>query len=583
MKLFTNLSFSTKILSLVGLVLAISAVGSLYTQTKVKAIGLEIEAIAERDMPLVSAITNIEIHQLEQAIHVERTLRLAGIGQGNTGQVKKEVDAFLKLAKLVDKELLQAKEMVTKSMSTTFVSNSDRGKLMNFIAQIESLEKQHMDYDRDAELLFAAQAAGKDASEVARLIDITEQKQAQVILGIQALLNEVGAFTQDALYEAEKNEHQTEVTMIITMIVSLALGLVFGLLLGRGIAGPVQKITGTMKCLAEGDLETDIPSRELTNEIGEMAAAVQVFKDNAIRVKKMEEEAREQERRAAEEKKRMMNQLADDFHASVGEVVQSVSSASTELQSSAQSMTTISQQTSTQAVAVAAASEEASVNVQTVASAAEELSSSITEISRQVSQSTVIADEAVGAAQKADEMVQGLANSARQIGEVVEMITEIAEQTNLLALNATIEAARAGESGKGFAVVASEVKNLAKQTAKATEEIGSQIGEIQGATEDSVEAIRGITKTIGQISEMSSCIATAVEEQGAATAEIASNVDQAAAGTGEVSSNIQGVTRAAGEAGAASSQVFGAANDLSMQSELLKTKVDKFMAQVRIA
>jgi methyl-accepting chemotaxis protein len=371
--------------------------------------------------------------------------------------------------------------------------------------------------------------------------------------------------------------------MMWSMVIVTIIVFVLALLIGRGISNPISAMTTAMGKLAGGELETDVPAQDKTNEIGEMAAAVQVFKENAIRVKEMEAEAQKQEIQAAEEKTRLMNQMADDFQASVGGVVETVSSAATELQSSAQSMTAISEETSSQATAVAAASEEASTNVQTVASAAEELSSSISEISRQVSQSTQISGTAVEAAGKADEMVQGLAMSAQKIGEVVAMITDIADQTNLLALNATIEAARAGEAGKGFAVVASEVKNLANQTAKATEEIGSQIGEIQGATEDSVQAIQGITKTIGEISEISSAIAAAVEEQGAATQEIARNVEQAAAGTGEVSSNIQGVTQAAGEAGSTSSQVLGAANELSQQSEMLKVEVDKFMTQVRKA
>ncbi len=374
-------------------------------------------------------------------------------------------------------------------------------------------------------------------------------------------------------------------TLLSTEWTLLAIGLgIAGLvayLITRSIVGPVNGMTDAMGSLAEGNLETAIPALDKTDEIGEMAQAVQVFKDNAIRVKQMEEEAREREERAAEEKSRLMSQMADDFQASVGGVVETVSSASTELQASAQSMTAISEQTTSQASAVSSASEEASSNVQTVASAAEELSSSISEISRQVQQSTKIASTAVTDAGRADEMVQGLAMSAQKIGEVVAMITDIADQTNLLALNATIEAARAGEAGKGFAVVASEVKNLANQTAKATEEISSQIGGIQGATEDSVQAIQGITKTIGEISEISSAIAAAVEEQGAATSEIARNVEQAAAGTGEVSSNIAGVTEAASEAGATSTQVLGAANELSEQSVLLKTEVDKFMDQVR--
>jgi len=319
------------------------------------------------------------------------------------------------------------------------------------------------------------------------------------------------------------------------------------------------------------------------DEFAPVASALAVFREAKVAMKKMNEEQAEREAKAEEDKRRMMNQMADDFQNSVGGVVQTVSSASAELQSSAQSMTAISEETSTLATSVAAASEEASTNVQTVASAAEELSSSISEISRQVAQSTGIASTAVAESERANEMVQGLADAANKIGLVVDLISDIADQTNLLALNATIEAARAGEAGKGFAVVASEVKNLANQTAKATEEISSQISGVQGATQDSASAIQGISQTIGEISEITSAIAAAVEEQGAATQEIARNVEQASAGTSEVSSNITGVTQAAGEAGQSASQVLGAASELSQQSELLKTEVDKFIAQVRQA
>ena len=372
--------------------------------------------------------------------------------------------------------------------------------------------------------------------------------------------------------------------LTVFSIITLAMLVVtagFAVVIVLGITRSLAGLTGVTERLAGGDTSVDIEGTERKDEIGTMAQAVRVFKENMIKARQMEGETKQAEIRAAKEKRELMQKMANDFEASVGGIVNAVSSAATEMESSAQAMSATAEETSKQATAVAAASEQASTNVQTVASAAEELSSSVSEISRQVAQSAKIAAGAVEEANRANTMVQGLANAAQKIGEVVELITSIADQTNLLALNATIEAARAGDAGKGFAVVAAEVKNLANQTARATEEIGAQIGGIQGATKDSVAAIQSIGKVIGEISQISSTIAAAVEEQGAATQEIARNVDQAASGTKEVSSNIAGVTQAAGEAGQASGQILEAAKDLSRQSETLKSEVGKFLHQIR--
>ena len=373
--------------------------------------------------------------------------------------------------------------------------------------------------------------------------------------------------------------------VVMAIIVAVAAGAiaVIGFLLARSVSKPVVDMTGSMKRLASGDLEAEIPAQGRADEIGEMAAAVQVFKDNAVEKVRLEAEQAEKERQAEEEKKAMMNALADDFQASVGGVVQQVSSAATQMQSSSESMSATAEETTQQSSAVAAASEQASANVQTVATAAEELSSSIAEISRQVAQSSEMASNAVQQASDTNAKIQGLAEAAQKIGEVVELITDIAEQTNLLALNATIEAARAGDAGKGFAVVASEVKNLANQTAKATDEISSQISGVQASTEEAVGAIEAIGKTIGEIDEIAAGIASAVEEQGAATQEIARNVEQAATGTQEVSSNIGGVSQAANDTGAAATQIRDASSALSEQSERLRGEVDKFLEQVRAA
>jgi len=393
---------------------------------------------------------------------------------------------------------------------------------------------------------------------------------------------------QQARLDAMRQEAGAELALAIKLAlavsaVALVIGALFAWLIASGITRGVSAMTQAMTSLASGNTEVEIPARENRDEIGKMAGAVQVFKDNAIEKNRLEAEQVERERRMAEEKQAAMHKMAAEFEASVGQVVSQVSSAATQMESSSAAMSATAEETTRQAAAVAAASEQASANVQTVASAAEELSGSIAEISRQVTQASEIASRAVKEAEQTNVKVQGLASAANKIGEVVSLITDIAEQTNLLALNATIEAARAGDAGKGFAVVASEVKNLANQTAKATDEIGAQITGIQSATQEAVSAIESITKTISQINEVNSGVASAVEEQGAATQEIARNVEQAATGTQEVSSNIGGVSQAASETGAAAEQIKGAAAELSQQSEHLRVEVDKFLTEVRAA
>ncbi len=355
-----------------------------------------------------------------------------------------------------------------------------------------------------------------------------------------------------------------------------------GIFIVSGVSGPIKRMTGAMGRLAQHDLTTEIEGIGRKDEIGQMAAAVQVFKTSMIegdRLKAEQQEAQaRQQARAAK-----MDELTRSFESSVSGIVQGVATQAVQMESSAQSMSATAEETTKQASAVAAASEQSSANVQTVASATEELSSSISEISRQVGHSSQITANAVAEAVKAGEMVQGLVSASQKIGEIVALINDIADQTNLLALNATIEAARAGEAGKGFAVVAAEVKNLATQTSKATEEIGAQITGVQGATQDAVRAIDSISKTIGEIDNIATTIAAAVEEQGAATKEIARNVEEAAKGTQEVSSNIGGVTEAANGTGAAAAQVLTSAQALTGQSTRLKDLVQHFLGDVKAA
>ena len=364
--------------------------------------------------------------------------------------------------------------------------------------------------------------------------------------------------------------------------VAVLICVVSGVLLVRGIAGPVMALTAAMHRLAERDMSTDIPGTGRRDEMGAMAGAVAVFKENMTKADRLAAE-QETERAAKEAHAARLAELVQGFEQQVTGLVGHLSAASTELEATAQSMSSTATETNQQASTVASAAEETSTGVQTVAAAAEELTSSIEEINRQVAQSAKITEKAVIDSRETDGIVRALADDAQKIGQVVELISSIAGQTNLLALNATIEAARAGDAGKGFAVVASEVKSLANQTAKATDQISGQIAQIQSATDKAVAAIRGIGATIDDVSKITTAIASAVEEQGAATAEIARNVQQTAASTREVTSNIAGVSQAANETGVAANQVLNAAGDVSKQAESLREQVSGFLSQVQAA
>jgi methyl-accepting chemotaxis protein len=375
--------------------------------------------------------------------------------------------------------------------------------------------------------------------------------------------------------------NRVNLIMAVVVILSLIASVMFSFL---GIARPMTRLNGALGEMASGNLDVVIPGAGRGDEIGDLAKTVVVIRENAEQKARDEAEAKiRQDQVAATQRKAEMIKLADDFEGAVGEIVQTVSSASSELEASAGTLTSSAERAQELTTMVAAASEEASTNVQSVASATEEMASSVNEISRQVQESARMATEAVGQARATNDRVSELSKAASRIGDVVELINTIAEQTNLLALNATIEAARAGDAGRGFAVVASEVKALAEQTSKATGEIGQQITGIQAATQDSVSAIKEISGTIERLSEISSTIAAAVEEQGAATQEISRNVQQAAQGTQQVSSNITDVQRGASETGSASSQVLSAAQSLSGDSNRLKLEVGKFLSSVRAA
>ena len=370
--------------------------------------------------------------------------------------------------------------------------------------------------------------------------------------------------------------------MLAAIAAAVLLSIGSCLFANRSVILPVQSMTAAMLRLADGDHAVTVPERERHDELGAMARAVQVFKDNAVERERLQQLARA-EQAAKERRTAAIEQLIHQFDQSTSKALRMVAAAATELNGTAHSMTVIAQDTDRQSATSATATEQASSNVQIVAAATEELAASTHEIARQVAEATILVDSAMHEAEQTQEHVHDLAQAARRIGDVVELISAVARQTDLLALNATIEAARAGENGRGFAVVASEVKALAGQTAKATEEISAQITTIQAVTGQAVNAINGIGGTIGRVNAVSGIIAAAVTEQHAATTEIARNVQQTAAGCHLAANSIVQVTHAASQAGAAASQVLGAATELSRQAETLRTDVERFLADIRAA
>jgi methyl-accepting chemotaxis protein len=566
MQFWRDRSFSTKIMAAFGLVF-LSAVGlGLFGLMQAASINRAASDIRDNWLPSTVALGKLTSEVKELRISESRIIMSAE--NKETATEASEVAAFQKIQSDVEKAYANYQPLID--------AGSDDERYMK---------------------TFAAEWVRLKAS-TAQIIDKAGRNDIEGMLGLYRGDDKtnfdaaIGAIVADLDFNATQGmkaaddgaaTYRSSRVMIIAAIVFCGLLCsLAGLVIILGIARPVRLTTATVDRLAAGDLDVAITGAERKDEIGSLARALDVFKRNAVEAKRAATE-QEAERAAKETRAVRLTGVVRGFEVKIGAMVGVLASGATELEATARSMTGTADRTNQQAAVVAGASEEAAVSVQTAAAAAEELTASIQEITRQVAQSATVTSKAVADARRTDDIVRALADGADKIGQVVGLITTIAGQTNLLALNATIEAARAGDAGKGFAVVASEVKNLANQTAKATEEIGAQISQIQGATREAVAAIRDIVTTITEVSTIATTIASAVEQQGAATAEIARNVQQTAQAAKDVTSNITGVTQAANETGVAATQVLGAAGDLSRQAEELAGQVNTFLTDVRAA
>ncbi|RAU20958.1 methyl-accepting chemotaxis protein [Paramagnetospirillum kuznetsovii] len=562
MRMLSNLPIPLKLSSAFGILLLLFVANGALSYMQMSNMNRAADDISENWMPSVETLALLEKQILEhrryELSHVLATAEAEIAGMDvEISKIRKEI---------VD----------TRKKYEPLISSSNERALYD---DFSSVFGKYIEVS-DRMLMLSRQNQNEAAYEMIKSESRPVFSKAHDILEKAIALNRDGATAAAAV---QHGSYESAKWVTIALLVSaIVLTSMLWLALRSAIAAPITSMTAAMRRLADGDKGIEIPARDRRDEIGGMAEAVQVFKDNAIRADQMAaEQAAEQA--ARERRAKAIEAMTSTFDSSVSGALETVSGAATEMEATSQSMSATADQTNRQANVVAAATEEASASVETVATAAEQLSASIREISQQVSHSNRISQAAAEEAARTNSSVQGLAESSTRIGEVVNLINDIASQTNLLALNATIEAARAGDAGKGFAVVAGEVKNLANQTARATDEISSQISAVQTATGEAVSAIRGIVGRIDEINQIAVAIGSAVEEQSAATAEIARNVQQASTGTKEIAENIGGVTQAASETGAAAQQVLSSARSLAQEASSLKSMVDKFLGDVRAA
>ncbi len=577
----STLRVSQKIYGVLGFLTLCFAATIVVTLWRMNSITAEIEEIADQQMPLTEVVTQVSLNQLEQAIYFERILRMGYASSGAPSRTALDplVAAFEKDGTIVNEKVVIAEEIVAQAITTAYLPETGK-RYDAILASLKHFEAGHLVYEEHARELIDAVQRGNRALIERKIAGVVDEEE-KLDHEIADILLEIEHLTADSLNVVKEHEVTAAWTVLVMAVAAIAVGGTISLLIVRGIVRPLQHVVDALIALSTGktDLRVEIVGED---EIAQTAKAYGILREKTEEAQELA--ARQKTLDDAEKARQLrVDSLTKDFDATIASVLKIMEEATATLETTSGDMSEAAEKGKAQTTTVSAATEETSTNVQVVASAAEEMSASISEVSNTIAKTAQVTEQAVAEAERTNRSVTSLAEAASRIGDVVDLISDIADQTNLLALNATIEAARAGEAGKGFAVVASEVKELATQTAKATSEISQQISDIQTVTDDSVAAITGITKTIGDIDEYSSMVSSSIEEQMTATHEISGSVQQAAMGTQELSQSMVGVQKTAELSGDAALRVDGAVEHLSKQTNALKRHVDQFLENVRAA
>lgn len=580
-----NLRIGHRIYILVALLLTFIAVIGSVGIYKMNVIGHEMEEVAERDIPLTQMLEKITIHQLEQAILMEKALRFQGVKAHSEGETFETVAKhFKKLAKKTDKEILEAEEMVASMIEETR-SDYAREEFIHVLDELKKIEKEHKEYEHHVFDIFkeiegnvtgSAYRPSAVQNDLNKKVIKVEHEQEELDKHIEALLTEVSSFTKSSMDKALTNEKRGKMLIVILSSVIFVLAAALAFVLTRSVTAPLHKLTDSMNELADGNLNANIPSVQFKDEISDMSDAMKVFQANMIRAKELEAE-QEALKKKQLQRQNELNQLVGIFGSTIGAVFSQILDNSKNMVGQAGNM--LQQSTSSQemAGAVASEAEESAANAQNLSAAAEEMVASIKEITQQVTKSSEVTKQAVEFSHASEQEVKQLQQISGEIDAVIDLINDIAEQTNLLALNATIEAARAGEAGKGFAVVANEVKSLAAQTGKATEDISEKIQSIQTASGQSAESISKIGNIISEIDQYVGAIMAAIEEQNSVTQEISRNVQFMSDSSGRVSESIQNIQTQSSEVSQSSQAVNDNAGGMAKEADILSREVETFL------